>query len=39
MGIDVNDNKTLERMVRNQQALVAKGILPQERQYGPVMTR
>jgi hypothetical protein len=39
MGINVNDDKTLERMVRNQQALVAKGILPQERQYGTVMTR
>jgi hypothetical protein len=39
MGINVNDDKVLQRMVRNQEALVAKGILPQERQYGAVMTR
>jgi len=39
MGINVKDDKTLQRMVRNQEALVAKGILPQERQYGSVMTR
>lgn len=39
MGINVNDDKTLQRMIRNQEALVAKGILPQERQYGVVLTR
>jgi hypothetical protein len=39
MGINVADDKVLQRMVRNQEALVAKGILPQERQYGVVLTR
>lgn len=39
MGINVSDDKVLQRMIRNQEALVAKGILPQERQYGAVMTR
>lgn len=39
MGINVNDDKTLERMVRNRQALVAKGIMPAEPQYGVVLTR
>jgi hypothetical protein len=39
MGININDDKTLQRMVRNQEALVAKGILPPERQYGAVITR
>lgn len=39
MGIDVKDDKVLARMVRNQEALVSKGILPQERQYGTVITR
>jgi hypothetical protein len=39
MGIDVKDDKTLARMIKNQEALVSKGILPVERNYGPVMTR
>jgi hypothetical protein len=39
MGINVNDDKTLQRMVRNREALVAKGIMPAEPQYGVVLTR
>jgi hypothetical protein len=39
MGINVNDDKTLQRMVRNREALVAKGIMPAEPQYGAVITR
>lgn len=39
MGIDVNDDKALARMVKNREVLANKGILPTEPQYGQVMTR
>ena len=39
MGINVNDNATIERMVKNRRALADKGILPSEPAYGSVVTR
>lgn len=39
MGIDVNDDKVLERMVKNREALARKGILPETPAYGSVIAR
>lgn len=39
MGINVDDDKTLERMVANRQKLVDKEILPETPTYGRVLTR
>lgn len=39
MGINVNDDATLNRMVKNRQALADKGILPQQPEYGRVVNR
>lgn len=39
MGIDTNDNKVLERMVKNRERLADKGILPSTPAYGTVLTR
>lgn len=39
MGIDVNDDKVLKRMVNNRSRLADKGILPAEPAYGSVFTR
>jgi hypothetical protein len=37
MGIDVSDDKTLSRMVKNRERLADKGILPPEPAYGRVV--
>lgn len=37
MGINVQDDKVLERVVKGREQLVAKGILPQEPAYGRVI--
>jgi hypothetical protein len=37
MGINVNDDKTLERMVKNRATLAEKGILPETPAYGRVI--
>ncbi len=39
MGIDTSDDKALERMIKNREALVHKGILPEQPAYGTVITR
>lgn len=39
MGINVDDDKTLQRMVKNRQSLADKGILPGEPAYGRVVSR
>ena len=39
MGIDMSDPKVVERMVKNREAAVAKGILNEQPVSGPVVTR
>jgi hypothetical protein len=39
MGINIDDPKVAERMVKNRQVLVEKGILPAQPVGGPVVTR
>lgn len=39
MGINIDDPKVAERMVKNRQVLVEKGILPAQPVTGPVVTR
>ncbi len=39
MGIDMSDPKTVERMVKNREAAVQKGILSETPVSGPVVTR